>query len=68
MPAEIVLPTATAMPKPTPRICRSAPFPLRGERAGVVVAARESEGVDKVGLGEAMIRQRSGEWLVASDV
>src|SRR5208283_2057247 len=29
MPAEMELPTATAMPKPTPRICRSLPRSLR---------------------------------------
>src|SRR5271169_291742 len=63
MPAEMVLPTATAMPKPTPRTCRSLPFSLRGclgRRSG---SARGSVGVGNVGShGKSRVRAiiRSG--------
>jgi hypothetical protein len=56
IPAEMVLPTATAMPKPTPKIWRRVPFCLRGlgGRAGAA-AAMESEGADNGGSQGGMI-------------
>src|SRR5215475_13211129 len=51
MPTEMELPTATAMPKPTPSTFRSFPFSLRGERRSEEESrASDTEDVDKVGL------------------
>src|SRR5579863_3531313 len=48
IPAEMVLPTATAMPKPMPRIWRSLPRSLRGVASGTFTAATLASGeVDK---------------------
>src|ERR1700687_1140287 len=49
MPAEMVLPTATAIPKPTPRICSSLPRSLRDVARGILSADMPVSGaVDKL--------------------
>ena len=53
MPAEMALPTATAMPKPTPRICRSLPRSLRERRDGVDGSA------DEVSAGSGKVKSQS---------
>ena len=63
MPAEIVLPTATAMPKPTPRICSSRPRSLRatlgGFEASVETASVEMDNVESQVISGAGVIIRS---------